>query len=471
MSAADFIIHAESRQTARAGLLTLAFWIGLVSLIPIAALVGAGGMAFLMMALAAALARYVWLRPQEAASTGVLFLIACNVLLPSSARYDWSWRDYKPWQMYYWAAGLLVITLAAVARIGIRVLLQVPASVKALVLVALAATAVGFVHGNEPSFVIRQLYGSLLLVVYFAIAFHVGNEELFLRRLRTFGLLCAAGFFVYYAAEFSEYGFHKEITSLGTLEGSVAVLCFAKALTEKRHGWMVSAVILLAVPLLLFERRVLVTFAVAVALVFAIKTSSRSARFVYVGVAVLGILPGILPSGAGFVLEKMKSIPGVEEVLPGGGGDVNSLTDRVIQLGVSIDTLQRSPVFGEGFGAVINWDRPYFEESVEQAYIDNGWAYLAVKMGGAGILVFVWFLVTTLRCVSRESLGLSACLLALLLVTMFTEPIAFNFNTSALAGALAGLLCAKKTRALSEEAAMPSPASDLGFQPLQPKGI
>jgi hypothetical protein len=447
MSGVDSILHAEPPQAARAGLLALAFWIGLLSLVPIAAL--AGGMAFLMMVLAGALAVRVWQRPEEATSAGALFLFACNVLLPSSARYAWSWQDTKPWEMYYWAAGLLLITFAAVARIGIRPLLRVPASVKALLLIAVVATAVGFAKGNDPSYVVRQFYGSLLLVAYFAIAFHVGNEELFLRRMRTFGLLCAAGFFVYYAAEFSEYGFHKEMGSLATLEGSVAVLCFAKGLAEKRRGWMVSAVVLLAVPLLVFERRMLVTFAVAVALVFAIKTSSKRARFLYVAVAVLGILPGILPSGAEFVLERLKSIPGVEDVLPGGGADVNSLMERTIQLALSFEILQASPVLGEGFGAQIAWDRPDSHEMVQQAYVDNGWAYLAVKMGGLGILAFGWFLVTTLRCVSRESLGLSACLLALLLVTMFTEPVFLNFNTSALVGALAGLLCANKRNPLT----------------------
>jgi len=238
MSAADSIIHAGPRKPAKVGLLALAFWTGLLSLVPLAALTGS--MAFLMMVLAGALAVRVWFQPQEAPSAGVGFLIACNVFFPSSARYDWSWRDFGG-QMYYWATGLLIITLAAVIRIGIRSLLRVPASVKAFALVSVVSTVVGFAHGNARSYVIRQLYGSLLLVAYFAIAFRVGNEELFLRRLRTFGLLCAAGFFVYYALEFGEYGFHKEITSLGTLEGAGAILCFAKGLTEKRRGWMVSA--------------------------------------------------------------------------------------------------------------------------------------------------------------------------------------------------------------------------------------
>jgi hypothetical protein len=468
MSAADSIILAEPRQPARAGSLALSFWIGLLSLVPIAALTGS--MAFLMMVLACCLAARVWFHPQEATSAGILFLIACNVFFPSSARYDWSWRDFGG-EMYYWAAGVLVITLAAVIRIGIRSLLRVPHSVKAIALVAVVSTAVGFAHGNAPSYVIRQLYGSLLLVTYFAIAFRDSDEELFLRRLRTFGLLCAAGFFVYYAAEFSEYGFHKEITSLGTLEGSLAILCFAKGLTEKRLGWMVSAVLLLAVPLLLFERRVLVAFAVAVPLALAIKTSSKRVRFVCVLVALLGILPAILPSGADFVLQGLKGIPGVEQLLPSGGADVYSLMERAIQLDLAVLTLRGSPILGDGLGAEIGWETPTGDEFKQQAYIDNGWAYVAVKMGGLGILAFGWFLVTTLRCVSRNALALSACLLSACLVTMFSEPVFFNFNTSALLGALAGLLCAKNARTLGAEVTRLSPRSDLGFQSLQRERI
>jgi hypothetical protein len=423
-----------------------------------------GSMKVAIIVLAAGLALHVWLRPKEAAPAGVLYLLACNVLLPSSARYGWSQFD-NPWQMRYWAAGLLIITWAAAARIGIRTLWRIPASLKAFLAVAFLAGFVGMAHGNEPSYVIRQLYGSVLLAAYFAIAYHMGDEEFFLRRLRTYGLLCAAGFFVYYAVEFSELGFHKEITALGTLEGAAAILCFNKGLTEKRRGWMVSALVLLAVPFLLFERRDLITFAVAIALGLAIRTSSRKRRYLYVAAAVLGTLPGVLVSSAGFILEKMQSVPRIEEALPGGGTDIKSLVDRTIQLGIAVDTLRVSPALGAGFGAEIIWDRPRWQEIMQQAYIDNGWAYLAVKMGGVGILAFGWFLATTLRCVSRKSSGLSACFLSVVLVTSFTEPVFFNFNTSAMLGAISGLLCAGRTRAPATEVVTVCPEDHPSFHP------
>jgi len=235
---------------------------------------------------------------------------------------------------------------------------------------------------------------------------------------------------------------------------------------------MVSGLVLFGVPFLLFARRDLITSAVAIALALAIKTSSRKARCFYVAVAVLGTLPGILVSSAGFVLERVQeSMPAIAAILPGGGADVYSLMGRNLQLGLGVESLQRSPILGEGFGAQISFDLPGTGELVQAIYIDNGWAYLAVKTGGLGLLVFGWFLATTLRCVSRKSLGLSACFLSMVLVTMYTEPVFLNFNTSCLLGAITGLLCARKARELRAELATVSPAGHLAFQPVRPKGI
>jgi len=47
-------------------------------------------------------------------------------------------------------------------------------------------------------------------------------------------------------------------------------------------------------------------------------------------------------------------------------------------------------------------------------------------------------------------------LLSAYLVTMFSEPVFFNFNTSPLFGAAAGLLCAKMARALGAKVARTS---------------
>jgi hypothetical protein len=426
-------------------------WSAMVASVAVLLLIAAplavvgGGMKYLVIALAVFIAVLVFQNPKEAISAGTLFILAAGVLLPSSNRFEWTWRTEEPWELYYQATGLLIITLAAVLRIGPRALLRVPAAVKVFLLVAMAAAVVGFLNGNPPSYVIRQFYGSLLLVLYFAMAYQAGDEQLFLRRLRTFGVLCATGFFVYFAAVFSEYGLHKEQVSAATLAGAVAILCFVTGTTEKRFLWITSALILLGVPLLLIERRIIVTFVLGVVLAQAMKASTRKKKLFYYSAAVLVMLPGIFPSSAAILVERLITVPGLEKILPAEAIDVRSLAGRALELAPSLSVLQKSPVLGNGFGGTIAWDNPDLG-FMEQAYVDDGWAYLMVKMGTAGILAYIWFVSTILGAISRKSLAISVCFLSMLLVTLFTEPVFFQFSTSPLLGALAGLLYARKAR-------------------------
>jgi hypothetical protein len=398
-------------------------------------------MKYLVIAVAVWIAVLVFQNPKEAISAGILFIIACNVLLPSSSRFDVS---QDAWELYYWATGLLIVTFAAALRLGPRTLMRVPASVKVFFLVASAAALVGFSNGNSPSYVIRQFYGSLLLVLYFAMAYRAGDERLFLRRLRTFGVLCAAGFFVYYAAIFSQYGFHKEITTLATLEGVVAILCVVTGLVERRLSWIASGLFLFCVPLLLFWRHVILAFVFAVSLAVAVKASSKSLKFICYSAAIFVLLPSMFPSGAAIVLEKLMNTPTIENFLPEGTRDVTSLEDRAIELGLSLDTLRAHPVFGSGLGSEFTWEG-VTQGATARAYVENGWAYVAVKMGGMGLLAFSLFLFTTMRCLSKNSLAISVAFLTFVGVILFSEPALFQFTTSPLAGALAGLLYARRS--------------------------
>src|SRR5229473_2152013 len=140
----------KRQQTVYAGMPALIFWMVFLSLLPVAALFGFGAMAFLMMALAVALAGIVWVRPEEAPGAGVLFLFAANVLLPSNARLDFFAQSN--WEMYFWAVGLLLITVAAVARLGARQVFTLPTSAKALLAVALLAAMFGLKQGAPLSY-------------------------------------------------------------------------------------------------------------------------------------------------------------------------------------------------------------------------------------------------------------------------------------------------------------------------------
>lgn len=414
------------------------FWIGICSLLPIAALFG--GMVFLLMGLAVVLAVMVYKWPQEAAGAGILYLFACNVLLPHSARFD---GITTPWEMYYWAVGLLIVTSAAVVRVGLRRVLAVPRSAKVFLLVALAAALYGLTHGATISYVFRQFYGVLLLIVYLGIALHFGDEELLLRRIQTFGTLCAFCFLVYYIAVFGKYGFHKEIGFNGTEACLLSIALFIRGVERKKTSWVLGGAALLLIPILFFMRGAVLTFLMTLPLALALKVKSKRAKLLCWAGSVLIALPALFPSVAQIAIDEISKVPGMERILPSGIQDSDTLLERAIQLGAALGTVQAHPWLGAGLGSDIEFESPTMG-SRQVAFVDSGWAYLFQKMGLLGAAAFLWFLITILRSISRESAALSACLLSTTVVTLFSQPVFFHFTTAPIMGVFAGLLLAAK---------------------------
>jgi hypothetical protein len=407
-----------------------------------------GGMQYVIIVLALGLAILIMRKPQEAIPAGWLFMLAAMTLLPVTARLHY--LDIRTegidWQQYYWAAGSLIVLLAALYRVGISSVLHAPASLKAFLLVAITSSIFGYFRGNEVSYVIRQLYGSILFVLYFVIAWVVGNEELLFRRLKGIAPLVALTLFVYYVSVFSQFGFHKEDTSVTSQLGLVATFLFVKGVIERRSSWLAPSVVVLGASTLFFFRHVFLGFLFAIALALAMRNASRIRRQLCFGIAALILLPSMFPSGAQFVVDTVEEkAPELFGRLPESTGtrDAASMLVRYAQLGSAAAALMQSPLFGYGMGSNLQWYDPD-EKYVEQPFVDNAWAYLLVKMGFAGILAFCWVLVTLLRCMSRRSLAISICLLTIFLIGMISEPLCFQFTTSPIAGALAGILYAKK---------------------------
>jgi hypothetical protein len=403
-----------------------------------------GGMQYLIVGLALGLAILILRKPDEAVPSAWLFMLAAMILLPSEARLRFIDLKYdQVWQMYFWAAGSLIVALAGLYSVGISSALRAPAAVKAFFVIALASSVYGFVEGNAPSYVIRQLYGSILFVFYFIIAWAAGDEDLLFRRMKAYGAVLALALFVYYASVFSQFGFHKEDTSITTQMGLIASFLFAKGLVEKRTSWFVASSIVFGASLLFFMRHVLLTFLFAVAISLAVRSARRIQRIFYFLIAALILLPSIFPFGAQVVLDQLEKLPAIYTLLPQGTTDTTSLVSRNLELVTAAGTLLKSPILGAGMGSQLAWEDPAMG-SIEQAYVDNGWAYVMLKMGCLGILTFCWLLFTILRATSHQSLAVSISLLAILLIAMFSEPICFQFTTSPIAGALLGLLYAQK---------------------------
>src|SRR3974390_3730990 len=136
----------------------------------------AGGMKYVIIALAFLIARWFNKKPNEGIAAGTVFLIACNLVFPPASRFDLA---TEPWEMRYWASGLLIITVGAGAGIGVRNLLRFPAAAKVFLLVAVAAATMGLSKGGSLSYVGRQLYGSTFLFGFLAISYRIREGTAF----------------------------------------------------------------------------------------------------------------------------------------------------------------------------------------------------------------------------------------------------------------------------------------------------
>lgn len=370
----------------------------------------------------------------------MLYLFGASILLPYSSRFD---STVESSEMYYWAIGLLIVTTGAVARLGLRRVLTVPLSAKVFLAVAFAAAVYGETHGAATSYVLRQLYGALLLIVYFRIARNAGNQDLLQRRFQTFGVLCACCFFAYYISVFHIYGFHKEMGFSGTQACLLAIFLFITGLERKRYAWVLGGFVLFLVPILLYQRGDVLTFVMALPAALALKLRSIRLRLLCYAAIVLVALTATVPLVAQYVGEQLAKVPVISEALPQGLFAADTLTDRTVQLAAAVSTVQAHPLLGSGLGSFLGFESLALGYE-ETGYVDSGWGYLLQKMGFLGLAAFVWFLVTIMRGVSREALALSACLLAVTLVRMFSQPVFFHFTTAPFVGTFAGLLYANR---------------------------
>ena len=278
-----------------------------------------GGMGVVVVFLALWLSVHVYWAPETSIVVGPLFLFGVNVFYPSAARWDATNTDPAS-EMRYWAAGLLVITLAALWKLRRSVMRYFPTSLRCFLLVAIAASVFGALTGNELSYVARQLFGSLLLGAYFAFGQQFGDEDRFLCKMRDYAVPCVVALVIYYAWIFPQEGIHKEITSLPTQSAVLAILFAA----QEGWKWRSAAVLMMMPPLLLVERRAIVGFILAIVLLVALRATSKLKRISLELVAAGVILFSLVPT-LGTMLVDMAMGTSVESILPAGARDASSL--------------------------------------------------------------------------------------------------------------------------------------------------
>jgi len=403
----------------------------------------AGGMPGVVLALAMVLAVRVHQHPEEAIIAGPLFLMVCEIILPSSNRLN---MKEEAWEMYFWASGLLLITCAGFSRQRYKLLFKLPRSLQSFALVAFAASIYGISHGAELSYVIRQLYGAVLLCAYFALALRGMNEDSFLRAFRFYGVACALAFIVHYALVFGELGVHKEWTPLVT-QTTVLAIPFA---ARRGWKWQLAAAVMLVPPLLDVMRREFPGFVLGIVLIWAFRARSRWRRGFSWALAGVIVVASLAPPVVDVILDTVTQTSVLDRFMPEGTRDASTVMERGMQVVSALSVLQTSPLFGSGMGSSFESYRAG-GGTADIPYVDNGWAHLIVKMGIAGLLTFGWFAVNLVSWMPGRSVGLSACLLSMLLLVLFVEPIFFNFSTTPFLGAMAGLVYIGRNRKTADD--------------------
>src|SRR5215471_4325859 len=175
----------------------------------------------------------------------------------------------------------------------------------------------------------------------------------------------------------------------------------------QREGWKAAAALMGAVPMLLVMRHDIVVLLLAGTIGAAIKMKFTFLRWAAWALAAVVTVVSLAPPLVGIVLEAAMGSSTVDKVIPEGARDSTSIADRGIQLLSAIEVVRRAPILGGGMGSEIAFEGVVRGE-VSQAYVDNGWAYLLVKMGIAGSLAFAWFIVELVRRMRHGSVRLTA---------------------------------------------------------------
>jgi hypothetical protein len=170
-----------------------------------------------------------------------------------------------------------------------------------------------------------------------------------------------------------------------------------------------------------------------------------SPRLLACCLAAVVLIVSLVPTYVEAILDTATDTKVFDDLLPQGGRDSNSIQDRSMQLLGSAIVVNRSPLLGLGMGGRLEFDS-VAGGTMDEAYVDNGWAYLLTKTGITGLLAFLWFAACLIKWMPGNSVSLSACVLAMLLLGMFAEPVFLQFSTSPFMGTMAGILYAGRSQ-------------------------
>jgi hypothetical protein len=391
--------------------------------------------------------------------------------------------DELPEEFFFWGTGLALITagLAAATLFASRVdwpLVRkralTPASLAMLgtLLAILAASVYGLFVGNQPFAVARQLFGCVLLPVYYFISLALfrsaGDAERWLRRVSwcvTLGSLWYAAKLLSTSAARGYY--YREQSALVTYAGAVAAvaLCgFAERRWKTKIRAAFQSVVCVLAILSMGGRGALAGLVAAAALLFVLAAYRRGWEAMILAVS----LAAALAAGGVYVGNRMILQSGLSGDIARrffiSVSDDRSYQGRMAQMDYVVAEFKLHPVLGAGMGSVTVFFAPGLQGRIRVTSVDNGWGYVMFKMGSLGLAAFSLMMAFLLRESVRRlasaapgrlrsaSLAFFALFFSSLVI-FWAGPLFFHFTSVAFFGpALAGIMVLAEARSLAVSA-------------------
>jgi len=439
-----------------------------------------GGVAFhfgeieaLTISLALLIAFWAFVEPRAALWKATAFMIFLFVFFQREAPLG----EELPEEFFFWGAGLALITAGICGAalfssttswtlVRKRMTSWPSLAMWAMLIVIVGAAANGLFLGNQPFAVARQLFGCLLLPLYYfaalalfrspqdvdrwlaAVKWVVGLGALWYAQKLSFASLALGAYF-------------REQSPITTYAGAVGAIGFA-ILIDYRKPWRwlqaLAQVVACALAIVMMgNRAALASLMVAAGLLVIVCVRRRGwLAMTLATVVVASAIAGGFYYGNRFLESR------------GLGGDIarrfiikvsedRSFQGRMAQMDAVVSTVGRRPVLGAGMGSETKFLAPV-EGRVRVTSVDNGWGYVMLKMGLLGLAAFICLTALLLRESLRGLLHSAAgtlransmALLGLLvfgLVVSWSGPAFLHFTSAGFFGtALAAILVLSESR-------------------------
>lgn len=372
-----------------------------------------GGIETASLVIAAVIALWAFVEPRTTLWLATAFMVFLFVFFQTTAPLG----DELPGEFFYWGAGIAFLTAGLVAATFFssevdwklareRLRARTSLAMLGMLLAILAATVYGLFAGNQMFAVVRQLFGCLLLPVYYFLGIllfrSAADVEFWLRRVSWVVAIGSAWYVQRLSLiSFAHGTYYREQSPLVAYSGAIAVVAWSQLIVRRRIGPRVHALahllLCLSAILLMGNRAALGSFLAAGVAVTLLAAWRRRVFTLALVACLLAIGIGVAPYVATRLIQSRGLAGNVTDRFIFALSEDQSYQGRLAQTEVVMNMVGKQPILGAGMGSENTFIIPGEQHRVKVASVDNGWGYLLLKMGCVGLVAFLTLVAVLLK--------------------------------------------------------------------------